>query len=264
MMKMLVANLLVIFLAAVHAAPESRIVGGVKADKGEWPWQMALYASGRFSCGASIVAATWGVTAAHCVGGLPVTYKILAGTNTNNLICSVGHCVTRSLRNATRHPEYSGSGALGYPNDIAYISWAEPINEVSTVNMTVKYVQRATSTNYVGKNCYITGWGRLIGGGVLPKDLVESKIDVITKEQCQAKWGSRITDKHVCVHDLKDYSSGACNGDSGDPLVCEDSPKVWKLVGATSWGSAGCGTSMPSVYTRISSYNQWLDSQAKP
>ncbi|ESN97486.1 hypothetical protein HELRODRAFT_185900 [Helobdella robusta] len=262
-MKMLVANLLVVFVAAVYAVPESRIVDGVKADVGEWPWQLALYDGLNFNCGGSIVAATWGVTAAHCVGKLPSIYKILGGTNRNSLSCTSANCVTRVLKNATRHPMYVGDGNLGFPNDIAYMAWVEPIKEVSNTTLNVKYIQRATSLNYVGKNCYITGWGRIVGGGSLPLDLLEAKIDVLTKEQCQKIWGTKVTDKHVCVQDLKDYTSASCNGDSGGPLVCEDAPNVWKLVGATSWGVVGCRPTYPSVYTRISSYNDWLDSQAK-
>ncbi|ESN97469.1 hypothetical protein HELRODRAFT_185895 [Helobdella robusta] len=263
MNSMIFLSGLVVLLAAVHARPESRIVDGVKADKGEWPWQLALYVGTRFNCGGSIVASTWGVTAAHCVGSAPNSYQILAGTNINKISCGATDCVIRQLINATRHPNYTGIGFLGFPNDIAYMAWQTPIAEVSG-NINVKYVKRATTDNQIGKNCYVTGWGRMYGGGPLPTDLYEAKVDVISRDQCRKIWGEKVSDKHVCIHDLKDFSSGSCNGDSGGPLVCEVSPKSWELVGATSWGAAGCNTSYPSVYTRISAYNSWLDTQAKP
>ncbi|ESO00207.1 hypothetical protein HELRODRAFT_157379 [Helobdella robusta] len=255
-------NLLVVFGAGVYGAPESHIIGGTKADKGEWPWQLALYVGTSFNCGGSIVAGTWGVTAAHCVGRTPSSYKIIAGTNVNKFYCT--DCVQRTLKNATRHPNYSGNSDFGYPNDIAYIAWSETINETSSANMTIKYIERTKLSDHIGKNCYITGWGRTRDGGPLPVDLQEAKMNVITTSECQTKWGNRITDKHICLFDLEDFSSGGCNGDSGGPLVCEESPKKWKLVGATSWGSSSCLTTMPSVYTRIYAYNDWLDSQAYP
>uniref|UniRef100_A0A8K9XBR2 Peptidase S1 domain-containing protein n=1 Tax=Oncorhynchus mykiss TaxID=8022 RepID=A0A8K9XBR2_ONCMY len=42
----------------------------------------------------------------------------------------------------------------------------------------------------------------------------------------------------------------SCMGDSGGLLVCEKN-KVWSLVGIVFWGSSGCSTSTPSVYTGV-------------
>ena len=63
--------LCVALVASTNATPDPQIVDSAKADKGEWPWQLALYSGSSFSCGASIVASTWAVSAAHCVGGAP-------------------------------------------------------------------------------------------------------------------------------------------------------------------------------------------------
>ena len=45
----------------------SRVIGGVTARKGAWPWQVGIYYNGRFHCGGSLVTPYWFVTAAHCV-----------------------------------------------------------------------------------------------------------------------------------------------------------------------------------------------------
>lgn len=48
-------------------------------------------------------------------------------------------------------------------------------------------------------------------------------------------------------------------GDSGGPLikVKEDGKK--EVIGIVSWGIIPCGTTgAPSVYTKVSSYNQWI------
>lgn len=52
--------------------------------------------------------------------------------------------------------------------------------------------------------------------------------------------------------------TSACQGDSGGPLSCFDNG-VWVLEGITSFGSDDCVTHQPSVYTRVSSFVDWID-----
>ena len=50
--------------------PASRIVGGVDAKYGAWPWQVQLRNTSGFPyCGGSLVSDQWVVTATHCVSG---------------------------------------------------------------------------------------------------------------------------------------------------------------------------------------------------
>ncbi len=54
----------------------------------------------------------------------------------------------------------------------------------------------------------------------------------------------------MCSGDL-DGRVGACEGDNGGPLVCQDELGVSYLWGVVSWGQ-GCGQQgFPGVYTQV-------------
>lgn len=55
-----------------------------------------------------------------------------------------------------------------------------------------------------------------------------------------------------------DGSIDSCKGDSGGPLVCFDAENVAYVWGIVSWGE-NCGEAgHPGVYTKVSSYYDWI------
>ena len=56
------------------------IVGGVVAEKGEFPFQVSLQSSsGSHFCGGSLIKKNWVLTAAHCVASWSASNKIVVG-----------------------------------------------------------------------------------------------------------------------------------------------------------------------------------------
>ncbi|KAK3099474.1 hypothetical protein FSP39_005001 [Pinctada imbricata] len=149
-----------------------------------------------------------------------------------------------------KHANYN-KGQGTYPNDIALLELDSPVT--STVAKTITIANEGSK--FEEQNCVISGWGRLSGGGSVPDDLQAVNMTVLSNSECSSAWRSNILDSQVCVHLRFGYS--ACNGDSGGPLVCGNT-----LVGATSWGSSTCSGTYPSVYTRVSSFRDWMRQQA--
>ena len=56
----------------------SRIAGGVQAVKGDWPWQVALFKTGSFACGGSLINSMWVVTAGKIAKN---NWQIISKTN---------------------------------------------------------------------------------------------------------------------------------------------------------------------------------------
>lgn len=70
-----------------------------------------------------------------------------------------------------------------------------------------------------------------------------------------------LLDSQMCTIDEK---SDACQGDSGGPVfTSETQTGVHTIVGVVSFGIS-CGTHLPSVYTRVASYNDWIESHVWP
>jgi secreted trypsin-like serine protease len=186
------------------------------------------------------------VTAAHCGGGALSSYTVLAGT-TDRTVTSCTTCALRSLTAFTRHAGFVNDGNQGYPNDIATLAFS-----TITTNGNTQFIAMASSGDFAGQSCQITGWGRTSATSAIPITLQVGTMTVMTNAACASAWSStQINSGHVCV---QSSSVSACSGDSGGPLECGN-----QLVGATSWGQSQCSPSFPSVYTRITFFLSWIN-----
>jgi len=241
-------SLVLLCLATASAAPNSRIINGDNAAQGDHPHQVSLLYSGSHSCGGAILNENWIVTAAHCTQSPSFYYAVVINEydrsrqDTNEETISVAEVIN--------HPNYD-KGQGSYPNDVSLLRLSRPIS----VPFTAIAMQDASEA--VDASCTITGWGRTESGS-LPNIMQKTTGMLLSTNQCEARWGStNILTSHLCIDN---YFTGACNGDSGGPMECRRvSDGATVLSGVTSWGASGCDTTLPSVYTRISSFKSWIE-----
>ncbi|XP_075897571.1 transmembrane protease serine 9-like isoform X2 [Nelusetta ayraudi] len=233
-----------------------RIVGGQVAPLGSWPWQVSAHFSGRHFCGGSLISSQWVVSAAHCfqrVGASDVTLFLgrqqQQGTNANE--------VSRSVMQIINHPEYDASTS---DNDISLLKLSSP---VTFTNFILPVCLAATdSTFHNGTDSWVTGWGT-IGSGVPlppPEELMEVEVPIIGNRQCNCDYGvGQITDNMICAG-VRTGGRDSCQGDSGGPLVSKQND-VWTQGGVVSFGRGCALPKFPGVYTRVSRYQTWINSQ---
>ena len=103
-----------------------------------------------------------------------------------------------------------------------------------------------------------------------PRKLHEVDIEVIDPKECKAVYESLqvpdfvIGDTEICATGPTG-GKDSCFGDSGGPLIVadKDNAKGYTQVGIVSWGPQ-CGNPLfPGVYTRVSSFSDWIEKNVK-
>jgi secreted trypsin-like serine protease len=251
----IVCSLLLGTFAPVASAQEEiksgrpRIVGGEHADIKDHPWQVALNVKEGdkyYLCGGSLVAAKWVLTAAHCFKPTDQSSgtRVKAGaTNyqTEGIWSSVDKIIIHEAYNT-----------LTGDNDLALLKLkSAPTGKIIPM-------ADSTLTVPVGEPLEVTGWGDTSEGGEGSHDLLKATVPYVDNATCNApeSYGGYIHAGMMCAGHREGHVD-ACQGDSGGPLVwrTSDGPV---LVGVVSSGK-GCARKLQyGVYTRVSTYRDWI------
>ena len=260
------------------------IVGGTAAPDGKYPWQVRLYSNMDDTigfCGGSIIAPQWVLTAGHC---LIDSDAVVVGYGSND------RTKTKKIESEKIivHPGY----IAGEKADLALVKLKQPIPDAAAISFADAAKEQALMP--AGATVTVTGWGaiwdfqafqnavdvmagrksvsekKLLTNEELeaPRKLHEVDIEVIDPKECKAVYESLQVPDFV-VGDTEICATGptggkdSCFGDSGGPLIVADkgNDKGYTQVGIVSWGPQ-CGNPLfPGVYTRVSSFSDWIETE---
>ncbi|XP_058826430.1 trypsin-1-like isoform X2 [Topomyia yanbarensis] len=251
-------------LSAVFAATldgkETRIVGGVNALAGEYPYIVSIQRSVllRFNhiCGGSILNTFHVLTAAQCFFSNPNSrYRVQAGKLYLNSVEITEQTI--NVQRVTLHPGFNGGVS---PYDIAVVRLASPFGLTSMIQPIVLPVIDSIPSGVVR----IAGWGSISMGWLpsMPNHLQQTRVAIFPNLECQIIQGGSgigpVTVNNVCLGPITGGIS-ACDGDTGGPVVQVDGDRN-VLVGIISWYPSSCGQSgIPTVSVRVSAFIEWIN-----
>lgn len=285
--------------AGQAASGTDRVFGGQQVPDGKFPFQVALLKAAELSadpqsqyssqfCGGTLIAASWVLTAAHCMrndGKTLAAGDFIVLTGSTDLEGG-SRVAAKSIVINEHYDENS------MDHDVALIQLAHPV-DLPPAPLDLDGAPAAKAT--------VLGWG-MDENGEYPRQLLGTEVDVVPPESCNVpikaiyakalragiddlatqyrikpdesgrvadelarNIADPLTDTMLCAG-LKSGKRDACYGDSGGPLIADIGGKPTQL-GIVSWGEGPadddvkCGhEDVYGVYSRVASFADWIKS----
>ncbi|CAL7938335.1 unnamed protein product [Xylocopa violacea] len=247
----------------------NRLVGGRPTSPTEWPWMVALLRRNQTQyCGGVLITDRHVLTAAHCVHRIAIdplrtgqhTY-ICQGFNLWDIKVRLGEydfttteettAIDFAISEVRVHRDFN---LITLENDIAIIKMHRPTVFDSYIWPVCLPPVDETFENKIG---VVTGWGTRYHGGPVSTVLMEIDVPIWPQSKCVESFVQRIPNTVICAGA---YEGGrdACQGDSGGPLLHQLGNGRWINIGIVSWGIRCGEPGRPGIYTRVSSYLEWI------
>ncbi|CRL05180.1 CLUMA_CG018056, isoform A [Clunio marinus] len=238
------------------------IVGGVSVNVGEFPHMAAIgypdfNGDLSFKCGGSLISEQYVLTVAHCAfADRTRPTKVRLGDLNLNHRDSYLPGIDVAIEKFIPHEEYN---TLTRAHDIAVIKMAQSVSFTKNVKPACLYTTKETKES----SAIASGWGYTEYSGTPSSRLMKVRLNILSNNLCAQTYAEEdipITDNQICAGILSG-GRDTCQGDSGGPIqvVLGDNKCLSHIVGLTSFGIACGARNAPSVYTRVSSYLDWIE-----
>jgi trypsin len=229
------------------SSTQPTVLGGASSSIADWPWLVSVLAAGRFVCNGTLIAPTMVLSTAHCAArGRPSNYEVATATDDGKFLrTSRAIPVTRIVL----HPAFSRDSTK---NDIAVLELGTALPPpFATIS-----AQRSADPK--------TGTLALVAAidfRSQPGNLLQSAIPIVDEATCVTRYGDNFAlDGTICAgFEHGGFSACPGTGSAGGPLVVLSGAGRKYQIGIISLGE---DCSVPgaaySVYTRVSSYADWI------
>ena len=246
------------FCESKFRPPTPRVYDGQEAPPGSFPWMASLQYKNKHFCGGSLISEQWVLTVAHCpdfpnvpdfISELKVSlgdHNLYTSTEADNLLLSVVKIIN--------YPLYDQAG---YNGDVALLKLKSPVifhRNIRPICLPINDID--TYEKQIG---IAAGWGKTETGD-LPETLRYVELNIVPNVTCVmnlAMVNIDITDKMICTFKGPTGRETTCTGDSGGPLMVRRSGR-YVLVGATSFSLVDCQSPFPNVFSRVSTFLEWI------
>jgi len=263
---------------------ENRIIGGDDvAFPNKYPWMTRVLTTkpngDKFSCGGSIVASKFILTAAHCLfkDGLqtmpsePSDVEVIIGDHDTSSDTETTKQKTIQVAKVIIHEDYVSNviddmGAVEAPGPINDIALLELEEEIDLMDYTPVCLARAGINEAEMTPAHAYGWGATGPTAdncatplPTPNILKETELRVCTEAESEFFPATALLDQQLCAVGA---TSTTYRGDSGGPLTIKTTGNQHVQVGDVSFG-VGCPTlplnDAKAVFGRISVLRGWLE-----
>uniref|UniRef100_A0A1W7R7B9 CLIP domain-containing serine protease n=1 Tax=Aedes albopictus TaxID=7160 RepID=A0A1W7R7B9_AEDAL len=247
-----------------------RIYDGDRTNKEQFRWTVALDYNlpnkKGVRCGGSLINTRYVLTAAHCVDIVrnnkqDLTIRLGEWNIDQNPDCEEfdeedcnPEVIFARVDQIIIHPGYKKQ-----VHDIALLKMKQALPKNYTTHILPICVPLSTELmqdSFVNKNVTVVGWGRN-ENGTKSRHKMYAEITTISNQRCEDELEESISDNKMCAKSLTGIYREACDGDSGGPLQIQINGTYY-LIGIISHGPRCGQTTLPAVYTRITSYVDWI------